>query len=377
MHDDPTTLEPAEEALLRLSLVDGIGPRLSQALLERFVTAEAVFAASDEQLREVEGIGPKLCTALRRAQKEVDVAAEYANVRQHGARLLFRGTAAYPPMLAAIPDPPLVLYVQGTILPQDAVAVAIVGSRHATHYGTTQAERLASGLARAGITVVSGLARGIDGAAHRGALNAGGRTIAVLGSGLAKLYPPEHRELAAEIVGHGAVVSESPILTDPVAGAFPQRNRIISGLSCGTVVVEASDRSGALITVVHSIEQGREVFAVPGPVDSRMSRGCHHLLRDGARLVETVDDILNELGPLSVSIPSADPDGPSIHKPAELLLNDHEKLVLAVVGEGRATTVDDVIAASGLSTPQVLTIISVLEMRRLIRRVDGNAVHRI
>ena len=234
---------------------------------------------------------------------------------------------------------------------------------------------MANGLARAGVTVVSGLARGIDAAAHRGALNGGGRTIAVLGSGLSKLYPPENRELATEIVARGAVVSESAMLTDPVPGAFPQRNRIISGLSLGSVVVEASDRSGALITVVHSIEQGRDVFAVPGPVDSRMSRGCHHLIKEGAKLVETVDDILNELGPTVQ--PVAQPDGPPVHKPAELLLNEYEKMVLFVIGEGRTTSVDDVIAASGLSTPQVLTIISVLEMRRLIRRVSGNAVVRV
>jgi DNA processing protein len=225
------------------------------------------------------------------------------------------------------------------------------------------------------VTVVSGLARGIDAAAHKGALDAGGRTIAVLGSGLAKIYPPEHGELATQVVANGALVTESPMLQDPVAGAFPQRNRIISGLSLGGVVVEASDRSGALITVVHCIEQGREVFAVPGPVDSRMSRGCHHLLRDGARLVETVDDILNELGPLVA--PADMPEGPAVHKPAELLLNDHEKLVLQVIGENRDTTVDTIIAASGLSTAQVLTIISVLEIRRLIRRMPGNAVTRI
>lgn len=375
MMDDSAEPDSALLALLRLSLVEGIGPRLSQALLERFTTAEAVFEASEYELREVDGIGPKLAAAIRRADDDVDPMAEWELARRHGARFLWRGGAGYPTMLAAIPDPPLVLYVQGTILPQDAVAVAIVGSRHATHYGTTQAERLAGGLARAGVTVVSGLARGIDSAAHRGALAAGGRTIAVLGSGLAKLYPPENRDLAAQITAQGAVVSESPMLAEPVAGAFPQRNRIISGLSSGVVVVEASDRSGALITVVHAIEQGREVFAVPGPVDSRMSRGCHHLLRDGAKLVETVDDVLNELGPLVA--PAEQPEGPPVHKPAELLLNDHEKLVLQVCGAGRPTTVDELIGASGLPTPQVLTIVSVLEMRRLLRRVSGNAVMRI
>ncbi len=180
-----------------------------------------------------------------------------------------------------LPDPPGVLFVRGTLAPSDAMAVAIVGSRHATHYGLTQAERLAGSLARAGLTVVSGLARGIDAAAHRGALAAGGRTIAVLASGVLNIYPPEHNTLAEEITQHGAVMSESPPRAEPLAGMFPQRNRIISGLSLGVLVVEASTRSGALITARHAMEQGRDVFAVPGPITSRMSHGCHRLIRDG------------------------------------------------------------------------------------------------
>jgi len=362
-------------AKLRLSLTDGIGPKLTQSLLERFGSAEEIFAASHEELLSVPGIGPKLADSVLRARSEVDPAEELAACRSAGVAVVARGTPQYPSWLASIVDPPTVLYVQGTIKPQDAVAVAIVGSRHATSYGTQVAERLGQALARAGVTVVSGLARGIDAAAHRGALDAGGRTFAVLGSGLAKIYPPEHKALAAEVVNQGALLSESPLRADPVSGAFPQRNRVIAGLSLGVVVVEAAFRSGALITAKHAMEQGRDVFAVPGRIDSRMSHGCHQLLRDGAKLVESVDDILEELGPLPEA--AKRDDGPPVHKPAELLLNANEKLVLTAIGEGRTTTVDELIACSGLAVAQVLTTLSVLEMRRLIKRVGGNAVMRI
>ena len=251
--------------------------------------------------------------------------------------------------------------------------MAIVGSRHATQYGLAQAERLAGSLARAGLTVISGLARGIDAAAHRGALAAEGRTIAVLGSGLANIYPPEHAHLADEIAAAGCLLSEAPSRTQPVSGAFPQRNRLISGLSLGVVVVEASSQSGALITARHAMEQGREVFAVPGRVDSRVSHGCHRLIRDGAKLVESAEDVLEELGPLVEA--TSDAAGQSVHHPAELLLNELERQVLAAVS-AEATTIDHVVTASGLPTSQVLAALSVLEMRRLVRRLSGNRVSR-
>jgi DNA processing protein len=369
--DDSTLL-----ARMRLALVEGIGPRLSQLLLECFGSASAVFDASEAQLQSVPGIGPKLSASIIRGRTEIDPREELAACRAAGVAVIARDTPQYPSWLGSISDPPSILYAQGTIKPQDAVAVALVGSRHATQYGMEVAERLAQALARAGVTVVSGLARGIDAAAHRGALDAGGRTFGVLGSGLAKIYPPEHRALAAEVVNSGALISEMPLRADPVSGAFPQRNRIIAGLSLGVVVVEAAFRSGALITARHAMEQGRDVFAVPGRIDSRMSHGCHQLLRDGAKLVESVDDILEELGPLPESAPRAG-DGPAVHKPAELLLNTNEKLVLSVIGEGQATTIDTLIACTGLAAAQVLTTVSVLEMRRLVKRVPGNAVMRL
>ena len=279
----------------------------------------------------------------------------------------------YPRPLRTIHDPPGVLFRRGMPNPQDEMAVAIVGTRHATRYGIAQAERLAASLARTGFTVVSGLARGIDAAAHRGAIAAGGRTIAVLASGLLEIYPPEHDKLADEVAANGYLVSESPPRMIPISGAFPQRNRIISGLSLGTIVIEAADRSGALITARHANEQGREVFAVPGPVDSRLSRGCHALIKDGAKLVESIDDVLAELGPLAQNIQRE--DGTLLTKPAELTLNEIEQKVLATI-DGAATSMDDIVKASGLPIHRVLSTISVLEMRRLVRRVSGTQVMR-
>ncbi|MGD9720444.1 MAG: DNA-processing protein DprA [Pirellulales bacterium] len=359
---------------VRLALVPGIGPRLRKALLEEFGSAGAVFAAAPADLRRVPGIGAELTRRIAVAKDEIDVQAELSRCAAHNVTILTEGDAAYPRALREIYDPPGILFVRGEIRPQDAVGVAIVGARHATHYGIAQAERLAGSLARAGVTVISGLARGIDAAAHRGALAGGGRTVAVLGSGVLNMYPPEHAELADQIAGRGAVTSEAPPDSPPQSGAFPQRNRIISGLSLGVLVVEASTNSGALITARHAMEQGREVFAVPGPIDSRMSRGCHRLIRDGAKLVETADDILEELGPLVAPTQAA--DGQAVHHPAELLLNEIEQQVLAAVS-GSPTTIDAVVTTSGLPTPQVLSTISVLEMRRLVRRISGNMIARV
>jgi len=371
---EPDAADASLLAKLRLSMVEGVGPRLTQQLLARFGDEQAIFGASDEELRGVAGIGPKTTRAINMA-RELDLAAELRTCRKFGVTLVPRGGAGYPKSLEEIPDPPPLLYVKGAFQPCDGCAVAIVGSRHATEYGAKVAAELAGGLARAGVTVVSGLARGIDGVAHRAALDAGGRTIGVLGGGLGKIYPPEHVDLGEDVARQGALVSELPMLMDPVAGTFPQRNRIISGISIGVVVVEAAFRSGALITARHASEQGRDVFAVPGRIDSRMSHGCHQLIRDGAKLVETVDDILEELGPLVQSAPQT--DGPPVRKPAELLLNANEKLVLGIIGEGCTTPIDEIIAKAGLGTGQVLTTLSVLEMRRLVRRVAGNSVTRI
>jgi DNA processing protein len=365
--------DSARESALRLCLISGVGPRLRVALLERFTTAADIFAASVAELREVPGVGPKLAHAIL-AAGEVAVQSEISICHERQVQILLAEDPQYPPTLQRIPDPPGVLFVRGSLTPQDELAIAIVGTRHATQYGLTQAERLASGLARAGYTIVSGLARGIDGAAHQAALAAGGRTLAILGSGCLNVYPPEHVALAERIITNGAVISEAPPLSPAVGGMFPQRNRIITGLSLGVIVVEAADSSGALISARHALEQNREVFAVPGRVDSRVSKGCHRLIRDGAKLVESVDDVLEELGPLAK--PMKTDDGNEVHHPAELQLNEQERAVLAAIGND-PTAIDQVVVASGLPIARVLATLSVLEMKRLIRRVSGSKVFRL
>jgi DNA processing protein len=364
-------------AHVRLACVSGVGSRLRRMLLERFGSPEQVLAASAEEIASVARIGPKLLASFAEAAKSRVAEETLALCRARGVSLLVEGSDSYPGLLSRIADPPGLLFVRGRLEPCDALAVAVVGARNASPYGKRVAWQLAGGLARSGYTVISGLARGIDAAAHRGALDAGGRTIAVLGTGVLEIYPPEHEDLAADVLARGAVVSEAPPLAEAHAGAFPQRNRIVSGLSLGTVVVEAAERSGALITARLATEQGREVFAVPGPIDSRTSRGCHGLIRDGAKLVESVDDILEELGPLFET--TVGRDGQMVKSPAELDLGDVERQVLAAV-DGHAVAgacdIDAVVAETALAASQVLSTIGVLEMRRIVKRLPGNRVAR-
>jgi DNA processing protein len=364
---------------VRLACVPGIGSRLRRLLLERFGSPEGVFAASADEIASVGRISRKLATALPTLANDSTADDVITLCRQRSVAILLAETPAYPPLLSRIDDPPGVLFVRGSLQPSDSLSVAIVGARHATPYGLRIAEQLGASLAHAGYTVISGLARGIDAAAHRGALRAGGRTIAVLGSGVLNVYPPEHGDLALEIIDSGAVISELPPLTAPLQGTFPQRNRIVSGLSLGVVVVQAAERSGALITTRLATEQGREVFAVPGPIDCRMSRGCHRLIRDGAKLVESVDDILEEFGPLFETATTA--DGRMVKSAAELQLGEIERQVLDAFdslaeGASKPVNVDDVISSSGLAVSQVLATVGVLEMRRLIRRLPGNLIER-
>lgn len=379
---DPNTNSPngcsqerlaERNATLRLSLVSGIGPRIFSELLAGLGSAENVLRAAPDQLRSIPGVGHKLIREIGRAS-QIDLNQIKRDCDQHAIQILDRQSTSYPPLLRQIHDPPNILYQQGELLPQDEVAIAVVGTRHASQYGKTVAERLARDLANSGITVVSGLARGVDAAAHRAALAAGGRTVAVLGSGVLDLYPAEHEGLAKEICQQGAVLSERPPRSPPRRSAFPQRNRIVSGLSLGVVVVEAAERSGALISARLAMEQDREVFAVPGRIDSRLSRGCHRLIRDGAKLVETVDDILEELGPLSM--PSVQADGRELRHPAELKLTEQEQLVLQAIG-AEVTELDHVVAVTGLPVARVLSTISVLEIRRLVRRLSGTTFTRL
>ena len=377
MNESENPSEPGighdREDALRLALVSGVGPRIRRSLLERFGSAEAVLDAAPSQLRDVPGVGPKLMRKITAARREVDAEGVIGLCQSAGVTILTEADESYPALLHEIHDPPGVLFVRGGFQPPDALAIAIVGTRHASQYGLGQAERLASSMARAGLTVISGLARGVDAAAHRGALAAGGRTVAVLGSGVLNVYPPEHERLAEEVTAAGALISEAPPRAEPLSGAFPQRNRLISGLALGVIVVEAAQRSGALITARHAAEQGREVFAVPGRVDQRTSRGCHQLIRDGARLVETADDVLEELGPLVEATTGL--QGQVVRHPAELMLNELEQKVLCAI-DTDATSIDHVVVQTGLPVSRVLSTISVLEMRRLIRRLSGNSVVR-
>jgi len=376
--DEPNPKDADLLDLIRLTLVPGVGPRTSRALLERFGSAGKVLRAPEVSLRDVPGVGGKLAEKIARSDREIDPVAELALCRELGVTPIAHGSEAYPSSLNEIPDPPSLLYVRGSIEPVDRLAIAIVGSRKCTPYGLRIAEKLATSLARVGLTVVSGLARGIDAAAHRGALAGGGRTLAVLANGLSQIYPPEHDKLADEVVGSGALVAESPMRQGPLAGLFPQRNRIISGLSLGVVVVEATPRSGSLSTASHATEQNREVFAVPGPVDSLPSRGCHHLIRDGARLVETVDDILEELGPLvrDVRRVPQEPEQAPARSTAELSLSDNERLLLGKLDD-RPVAVDQLITLSGLTASQTMATLSLLEMRRLIKRYPGPQFARV
>src|SRR5207253_2029023 len=245
--------------------------------------------ATPAQLQEIPHIGPKLAQDICQAMREVNVGAELEAMARQNVRLLARGTPDYPKSLEDIPNPPYLLYARGTIQASDANAVALVGSRQCTTYGRRIAERLAGDLVRAGFTIVSGLARGIDGLAHRAALKAGGRTLAVLAGGLSRVYPPEHADLAKEVEQSGALVTEAAMAMEPMAGMFPARNRLISGLVRGVIVIEAAEKSGALITASHAAEQGRPVFAVPGQLDSPASSGVHQLVRKGAILIRGVE----------------------------------------------------------------------------------------
>jgi DNA processing protein len=361
-------LSAEELDLLALHLVPGLGPRLTSALLERFGSAAGALRATPEQLQEVPHIGAKLAHTLSAAMRRLDVAAELELIAQQRVRLLVRGSADFPVSLRDIPDPPHLLYLRGTLLPADTRAVAVVGSRQFTNYGRRVAERLASELARAGFTVVSGLARGIDGIAHRAALTAGGRTVAVVAGGLSKIYPPEHTDLAREIETAGALLTEAPMRMEPLAAMFPARNRLISGLARGVVVVEAAAKSGALITARHAAEQGRPAFAVPGPLDSPASVGAHHLLRQGAILIRGVEDILEELEGIQSRGQPARPAPPPP-------VDGTERRIWEFL-QDRPRHIDEMAQQFGLSVPQITTALLNLEMKKAVRRMPGNQYER-
>ncbi|MBI3945333.1 MAG: DNA-protecting protein DprA, partial [Armatimonadetes bacterium] len=298
--------------------------------------------------------------------------AERTRLRHLGARVLTLADPEYPSRLREIHDPPPVLYARGDLTAQDEYAVAVVGSRRATDYGLRMAHEIAARLARAGVVVVSGLARGVDAAAHRGALAAGGRTLAVLGCGVDTCYPAEHARLRDEIAAAGAVLSEFALGAAPDRWRFPARNRVISGLCLGTVLIEAPADSGAMITADFALEQGREVFAVPGNVDTFASRGCNRLIKEGAALVECAEDILEALNLSTAALAEESPAQP----PLPLPLPPEAERVFSLLGP-QQKHVDAIAAESGLPTGPVLSALTLLEMTGVVRRLAGNFYVRV
>jgi DNA processing protein len=296
------------------------------------------------------------------------LAAELQRIAAAGVRVVTREDADYPKNLREIYDPPLVLYVKGTLVERDALSIAIVGSRRTTLYGQEMARKLAYQLSRVGVTVVSGLARGIDTQAHKGALQAKGRTVAVIGCGIDVMYPAENKDLAEEIAANGgAIISEFPFGVQPDRQTFPMRNRIVSGWSLGVVVVEANQQSGALITANFAGEQGRHVFAVPGRADSPLSRGSNKLIKDGAKLTEDAEDILNEFEYL---LPKTKKEPTKSATGATLVLTAPEARVLTALGEDELV-MDEIIQRCGLTTACVSTTLLALEMKRIVRQLPG------
>jgi len=285
---------PAQAYWLGLHLLPHFGTARLSRLLGFFDSAEALWQANEKQLLRLE-LPPALVQRFCRARDRIDLAKEMDKVAQAGARLISVDDSSYPQLLRNLPNRPLLLYLRGNLPADDGKALAIVGTRKASRYGKEVAQELARDLAQQGITIVSGLAQGIDTAAHRGALAVGGKTIAVVATGIDRVYPRVNEELAGEIAAKGAIISEMPLGAAPLGKNFPQRNRIISGLCLGVLVAEAPMRSGALNTVSHASEQGRDVFAVPHNIYSASGRGCNRLIQDGAKLVSKVDDILDEL----------------------------------------------------------------------------------
>ena len=362
------------EDLVALNLARGVGITLYRRLVETFGSVHAALGKSEATLRKVKGIGPVVSRNILAASDPKRVQAEFALAEKLGARVLGHEDPDYPEDLRRLPDHPIVLYVRGERRKEDEAAIAVVGSRRSTLYGNQQAERLSRALAERGITVVSGLARGIDTSAHKGALKAG-RTIAVLGSGLANLYPPENRKLADEIARAGAVMTEVPMTGAPDPQNFPRRNRLVSGLSLGVLVVEAPVWSGAMITVEWALEQGKEVFAVPGRVDSPASQGCHALIKQGAKLVENVEDIVAELDAWRDRIPATAAPPASDPKAMPLGLSAREKAIWDALGP-ETRTVDELMDATQLPPNAILAGLLALEMRQRAVRHAGNRYSR-
>lgn len=392
--------------LLHLNLIQGIGPKTVQFLIRIFGSAEKVLNASSQELQNIEGLAPTARERLIHKKLGCPLERELELIHEFGCQIVTFYDAEYPPLLKEIDTPPLILYVRGELKPEDALSIALVGSRQAKDYGRRVSYQLSYQLAKRGLTVISGFAKGIDTCAHRGALEANGRTIAVMGNGLSLIYPAANSELVEKVIESGALVSEFPMGMKPRSENFPRRNRIISGLTLGTVVVEASNRSGALITARLASEQGREVFAVPGEIFSELSTGTHKLIDNGAKLISTVDDLLealphHALSQISTSAPTQVPDNetqppqtPSIEKsdpqqtssttpkttatekkttapvvPPPDLTTDEKTVFNAI--EVPSSHIDTIVRTTQLPISQVSSLLLMLELKGAIQQLPG------
>jgi DNA processing protein len=367
-HSSPMSLE----AWMKLRAIEGVGDHIVLALVREWGSPDAVLRASADELIQ-RGCSARLAEAVvRGADRDAcrRIAGELRGIERKHIDVRSILDPGYPHRLLTIADPPPLLYVSGTLHESDELSIAVVGSRRGTPAGRLITEQLASGLAGVGFTIVSGLARGIDAAAHRGALSAGGRTLAVLGCGLGRTYPPEHERLRREIEEQGAVLSELSLDAPPHSGHFPRRNRIISGLSFGVVVTEAAIDSGSLITAQLGAEQGREVFAVPGSVNAGTSRGTHALIKEGATLVEQAQDVIDVITPqLEPAMRSRLSAAPSPHASGENFGN-HERLVYDALSH-EPLTVDHLLERTRLPVPSVMASLLSLELQRRVRQLPG------
>lgn len=343
------------------NIVQGIGPARLRALLDHFGDLETAWYAPSHELQKA-GLDRRSLANLLKTREEISLDEEMEKIERRGIKVLNWEDDAYPAHLLNIYDPPPVLYLKGEILPQDEWAVAVVGTRGATVYGKEVAREIAGGLARNGITVVSGLARGIDSQAHQAALEAGGRTIAVFGSGIDIVYPPRNRKLASKIIEQGAILSEYPLGTPPEGSNFPPRNRIISGLCLGVVIVEAGERSGALITADYALSQGRDVFAVPGNIFRKKSMGANKLIREGAIPVLSIQDILEELNLTMVSQQA---------EVREVIPADETEALLLEHISAEPIHIDEIRQKSGLPIAKVSSILAMMELKGMVRQVGG------
>jgi DNA processing protein len=358
------------EACVALNMVPNVGPVRLRKLVKAFGSPADVLRASGRALRQVDGVGEEVAASISKWESSIDLAAELKRVEDFGAKVITRESPEYAPALLQLHNPPILLYVWGTLEERDFQAIGIVGSRKTSHYGVESAKKISYQLAYAGLTVVSGLARGIDTAAHQGALAAQGRTIAVIGSGLMDLYPPENSALAERITQSGAVVSEFPMTFPPSTQTFPYRNRIVAGWGRGLLVVEAGAKSGALITAENAVENGRSVYAVPGQIDRPTSFGTNRLIQQGAKLITCAADILDDLTALFPQSRARVPKAAASEGTSTAGLSADEMSILDALGS-ETLAPGDIADKTLLPLPKVSSSLLALEMKRLVRQLPG------